>query len=632
MITPWPWPRHDTAARWACDDIQCLVASPNGRTLWVGRRHGFPTAFEVATGRVVATIPCVAERLTVTGDEVITYGRERTHWRHLGGAWRPSHTAPLAGSQVLAAARDAPVAIGADADGRCFWDERPLPVRTPLEYPSVALDPRGERCALRGGAHDPYEALYVVARGGEVRRVEVATVDEPSSFAWAGDDLLLLDHGEAIVCRCSSRTGDLRWHLADSDAAALTVSRDGAFAALLSWEKDSYRVGFLRAADGSAVAEWRFAGSHLAWRGGGSTRSFDAGAGLDLRDGSLAVELAPDGTWCAVACESGVAILGIGGELLGLPQSGDGQAWTTGWLPGGRLVLGYRNARTVRVFRPDAPDAELAVEHDGFGTQSLHPSPDGRRVAAVAHRPPGHGLTMVDLRDATCTPAGAAELPYHTERVWNDDGTALWVLGRDPNEWAKEPIVLWRVDAATGATRSVWRRAHTDTDPRGRAESLQRTGDDLYALLRHDALLLDSADGSVRHALPWPEAVADVWASCERHLCDARRVIVVGVGCFDLDTGACLWPWSSVMGPREVFATVGPSGRWFVTSDGEAVRIRATDGTPLARCTAPQGPPRAWGTSVSADGRWLATLVDGVPHLHRIDLDAVEAAARAADP
>lgn len=71
---------------------------------------------------------------------------------------------------------------------------------------------------------------------------------------------------------------------------------------------------------------------------------------------------------------------------------------------------------------------------------------------------------------------------------------------------------------------------------------------------------------------------------------------------------------------------MGPSGRWFVTHDGRALHVHATHGGERLGGGAPSGGHES---ALSGDGRWLAAIADGVPHLYRVDVDAIEAACDA---
>lgn len=463
------------------------------------------------------------------------------------------------------------------------------------------------------------ERLLVFDREGE--RCRAALGAGIAALAWAGDDVLV---GDARgVRRYSPRRRRVLWTRPMGRVVALGVSRDGGTAVALTAREDGAAITFLRAEDGEPRGEWAFAAGALVWSWGGEARAVDAGARLRVYpDATAALAVAPDGSWCAVACAQGVAILGAEGKLLAVPGQGFGEVRAAEWTADGRVVVAYDNSPAVRVLRPGARGFDATFEHDGTGTYELYPSPDGRVVAVHARGTGDHGLRLHGLDDGAPR-AVRAEAMAGVEWVeWTEAGDALWVAcWRQGAVGRASAFELWRVALADGSARRAWAREGL-TMAGGWFRSLHRVGERLYAALPRACLALDPATGAVIGERPW--------AAPPFCFLDDERVLTWDGALVHLAGGASR-PGPGERGQWEAVRAVSPSRAWALLSGATPhdapLRARATaDGALLGAFEVASG----WRARLSRDGRGLAAIHDKVLRLYRVDAEALEATAKRA--
>ncbi|MFO0603488.1 MAG: hypothetical protein U0324_09955 [Polyangiales bacterium] len=627
MITPWETPALDGRAVRDARDVRALAASPDGRSLW-GALFDRVVCWEVPSGRVLATLPAAGTSCLVVGDGVVvTGGPRRIRWTRDASGWRPPAPEPMGGTHVLALALPAEATLSSGFRRGSYWGANPRRMETAFEFVGVAMRDDGSATAALGQRPGNDDRLVVFdANGEEVSRVSLGP--QMSVLAWAGDDVLV--GGARGLVRCNPRRRRAVWSRTSLTPFALATSRDGAVAvALLSQEGAPVTAVFLRASDGAALGAWAFTRAGLRWGRDGDLRAVDAGATLDAKvNHGAALAVAPDGSWCALACEQGVAVLGADGAVVAAPRRGFGSVRAAEWTPDGRVVVAYSNAPSLHVVRPGAGDVDLAFEHDGESTYELYPSPDGRAVAVHAKGTGDHGLRLHNLRDGAHVELRAEGLSHVEWVEWTDAGDALWVAcwwQRPTNEFTFE---LWRVSLTAGDARRVWARAG---EVRWRAwfRALHRVGPALYAALPWACLDLDPATGAVLRERPWaspPFCLLDD----DRALSNEGRVVpvpspVVRWPAFDADDLGYVRAvspsraWALLLAPRRPNAD-DPAGR------GTLVARATEGGAHLARFEVPNG----WRARLRRDGAALAAVDGGALRLYRVDADALDAAARAA--
>lgn len=628
MITPWDTPALDEASAWAERGLRALAASPDGRTLW-GALGDRVVGWEVPSGRALATIDGgYVLHLAVTDDAVVTGAQGWSRWAKEQGVWRRVAHQPLEDRRVLALGHADGAALLRGDRGRTFWGASDRKIRTAFVCACAALRADGAMAAAVGRRSAGDERLLIFDRDGE-ERCRAALGSGFAALAWAGDDVLA---GSAKgVLRYSPQRRRSLWSSPTHNVFALAASRDErTVVALVNRGDGAAAVVFLRANDGAALGEWTLVKGALAWSRDGVTRAVDAGARLSVMlRATTPLAVAPDGSWCALACEQGVVILGAEGELLAVPGHGFGEVRAAEWTPDGRVVVAYDNSPAVRVLRPGAREADFVFEHDGTGTYEIYPSPDGRRVAVHARGTGDHGLRLHGLHDGSHVEVRAEAMAGVEWVEWTDTCDALWVAcWLTDAERRPRAFVLWRVDAATGAARHVWTRDGL-SPVGGWHQSLHRVGESLWAALPRACLALDPVTGAVLWERPW--------AAPPFCFLDDDRVLTRGGTCVELtQSNGALRALGEHMETEVVHAA---SRAWALlypfnlpsmrsrSPREQVLRARATEnGALLGEFEVANG----WRARLSRDGRGLAAIHEKRLRLYRVDAEALEAAAERA--